>query len=61
MLKTIKDITPRYPGYDNYPRDVEGKIILPRIDYSVNGKIRNIIIIYRKKHNRIWEWAFGAA
>lgn len=48
MLKTIRDITPRYPGYDNYPRDAEGKIILPRVDYFVNGKMRKVMLIYRK-------------
>ena len=48
MLKTIKDITPIFQGYDEYTKDDNGKIILPRVPYEVNGKTLNVIVIYRK-------------
>lgn len=45
-MKQIPNITPRFYGYDNYPRDDDGKILLDR---SEDGKIvikrRNTICI----------------
>lgn len=44
-MKPIKNVTPPFPGYDNYPRDDEGKILLDRAD---DGRIvikrRNTIV-----------------
>lgn len=44
-MKPIKNETPPFPGYDNYPRDDEGKILLDRAD---DGRIvikrRNTIV-----------------
>lgn len=40
-MKKILNITPRYTGYDKYPVDEDGKIILPRNDDGV-------ILIYRR-------------
>ena len=48
MLPQIKDVTPIYFGYDDYPKDEEGRIILPRKKMVVNGKERNVIVIHRK-------------
>ena len=48
-MKQIPNITPRFYGYDNYPRDEEGKILLDRAD---DGRIiikrRNTVSIGNK-------------
>lgn len=48
MLVEIKDVTPHFWGYDDFPRDSKGNIILPRVQYEVHGKMRNVIVIHRK-------------
>lgn len=47
-LVEITDITPNFWGYNEYPLDDSGKIILPRVEYKINGTVRSVIVIYRK-------------
>ena len=47
MLKTIPDYTPAFPGYNSFPKDSDGKFVIPTEKREINGELQDVIVIER--------------